>query len=126
MKKIPALIAAFVMTLVMGALVLAVGANALLNPNTVAIAAAPGDRGTAGTATVDATQVQQLQTRINEYQAREQQYQSQLNQATQKIQEANAEVRQYQQLFEELQQMGVIQVNRNGQIMVPNFRGDHD
>ena len=137
MKKLPAVIAAVVTTVVFGIIMVAVGANALLTPTTVAAASAPADPTQTATADTQSAQIQQLQERIAQYQAREKQYQTQLNEATQQLQQSNtqlqqagAELQQYQQLVQGLQQMGVIAVNSNGQIVVPSnnprsrFRGD--
>jgi septal ring factor EnvC (AmiA/AmiB activator) len=118
MKKTPALIAAFVMTLIVGLGMLLVGSNALFNPSSVALASSSN--------TPDATvnpnstdQLQQLQSLVAQYQSREQQYQQQLNQLQQQVTQSNTQVKQYQQLVTELQRRGIIQINQNGQIQLP-------
>lgn len=139
MKKVPALIAAFVTTLVVGVLMGVMAFNALLNPNTVQAADSPDQPAQVQalpqvTATGDsAAQVKQLQDLVSQYQAREKQYQSQLNQARQRLEQANTQiqqaqgavqqVKQYQSLLDQLQQMGVIQIDGSGQVTVPRFRG---
>ena len=123
MKKIPALIAVIITSAVIVLMMMVVGMNALLNPNTVTAASAPGD--SAATAlTGDSAQVQQLQARIAEYQSREKQYQSQLNQVEASLQQANSDLQQYQQVVDTLQQVGLIRIDQNGQISLPRFRGD--
>lgn len=118
MKKTPALIAAFVMTLVVGLGMLLMGANALLNPSSVALASSSN--------TPDATvnpnstdQLQQLQSLVAQYQSREQQVLQQLNQLQQQVTQSNTQVKQYQQLVTELQRRGIIQINQSGQIQLP-------
>jgi TolA-binding protein len=126
MKTIPALIAGIITSALIVLIMVAVGVNALLNPNTVAEASSPSDSTVvlSSGASSDTAQVQQLQQRISEYQAREKQYQSQLNQLETNLQQANDNLQQYQQLVDTLQQMGIIRVDANGQIMLPRFRRD--
>lgn len=140
MKKAPALIAAFITTLLVGVIMVAVGANALLNPNSVAAANTPGQVQTvtqpsttdpaAQNSAAAQAQIQQLQQRVAEYQAREKQYQSQLDQAKQQlsqantqIQQASSQISQYQGLLQQLARLGIINVTSSGQITVPGFRG---
>jgi hypothetical protein len=124
MNKKPALIAAFLTTTVVALAMLMIGLSAYINPDSVpistspaaAVAAAPGDGNVAlVSASTTNDQVQQLQALVAQYQSREQQYQSQLNDAT-------AQVQQYQQLLNQLQQAGVIQIDRNGQVSTPRRR----
>ncbi len=147
MKKLPAIIAAFVTTLVLACLMVAVVANALMNPNTVQAADTPGQvtgvssanaSGTNGSVSPvsDVTnnsaaaqaQIQQLQSLVAQYQARDKQYQdreqqllSQINQLKQTAQNANSQAQQYQNILGQLQQMGVIRITQSGQIFVPSF-----
>jgi TolA-binding protein len=127
MKTIPALIAGMLTSALIVLIMVLVGLNALLNPNTVAEASAAGDPGTTAVvsgASSDSAQVQQLQTRIAEYQQREKQYQGQVNQLETNLQQANNQLEQYQQLVDTLQQMGLIRVGQDGQIYLPRSRGD--
>jgi peptidoglycan hydrolase CwlO-like protein len=125
MKKTPALIAAFLMTAVVGFFMLVIGGNALFSVPSVAASS-----GSAVEPTSD--QTAQLQARIAEYQAREEQWQQRLDQAqgqisqlTAELQQSqgqlsqvNGELQQYQQLVSSLQQMGVISIDQNGQVLV--------
>jgi septal ring factor EnvC (AmiA/AmiB activator) len=120
MKQMPALIAALIMTAVLGLCMLGIGVSALANRNTAPLlttpaAAAPGasDISTAG------DQVKQLQARINQYQAREQQYQSQLNQLEQQLNQEGQTIQNFQQLLGALQAQGVILVQQDGTILIP-------
>jgi hypothetical protein len=123
MKKTPALIAGIITSAMIVLIMMVIGLNALLNPNTVAEASAPGDSSPAAL-TSDSAQIQQLQARIVEYQAREKQYQSQLNQVEVSLKQANSNLQQYQQVMDALQQMGLIRIDRNGQVFLPRFTGD--
>lgn len=118
MKKKPALIAAFVMTVLVGLGMLLVGANALFNPTSVALASSPSTPEVALSGDA-ASQVAQLQALVAQYQSREQQYQQQLNQLQQQVTQSNTTLQQYQQLFSEMQNRGLIQINQNGQILLP-------
>ncbi len=124
MKRFQALIAAVIITALVGAGMLAIGANALLNPNTVVAANAPASSTisggpTTGNASAAANtspaaaqaQIQQLQNLVAQYQSREQQYQALLNQD-------QAQLQQYQALLNELQRRGIIRVNGDGTIQL--------
>jgi len=114
MKRLYALIAAAIITGLVGLGMLAIGVNAMLNPNTVAASNAPGDPATNVSATSpDAqAQVRQLQDLVAQYQDREKQYQAQLNQE-------DTQLQQYQQLLIELQRRGLIRINGDGSIQLP-------
>lgn len=114
MKRLYALIAAAIITGLVGLGMLAIGVNAAINPNTVAASDAPGDPATNVSATSpDAqAQVRQLQDLVAQYQDREKQYQAQLNQEETQLQ-------QYQQLLIELQRRGLIRINGDGSIQLP-------
>lgn len=119
MKQLPALVAAFVMTGMVGVTMLGIGANALLNQHTQptldsAVSAAPVT--TAGDPT---GQVQQLEARIAEYQAREQQYQSVVNGLQQQVAQEQNQVQAFAQLLGELQNRGVISIQGDGTILIP-------
>ena len=125
MKKKPALIAAFLTTLVIAIAMILVGLGALLNPDSVAVASAPAAASNASSAdpaavnTSAADQVKQLQDLISQYQQREQQYQQQEQQLQNQLNQASSQAQQYQSILNQLQQMGVIQISSNGQISVP-------
>ncbi|MCL4507338.1 MAG: hypothetical protein M1434_10340 [Chloroflexi bacterium] len=143
MKQVPAIIAALIITGMVGLGVFAIGANAFLNTDTVAIQNSPADasianvsaNGSASDAAAQA-QIKQLQDAITQYQAREKQYQdrekqyqTELKDAAQKVSDANSlaqqyqdQVQQYQNIFVQLQQMGVIRVGSDGRISVPRGR----
>ena len=133
MNRLKALIAAFLVTAVVGCGMLALGLAVAFNPKGVAASdspvsqAAAVDPASAVTASTDAqalaqaqAQIAQLQDLIGQYKTREQQYQSQIGQA-------NSAVQQYQQVLMELQQAGVIRIGSDGRIFIGRgFRGDDD
>jgi vacuolar-type H+-ATPase subunit I/STV1 len=140
MKTLPAIIAALAITVVIGVAMIAIGANALLNPNTVPVAnAAAGGSVTTVSLTADQQQVEQMQSLIQQYRDREKQYQAQLQQATQRLQQANQQLQQanqaiqqdgqqvqvYQQILIDLQQRGVITITNDGQIILQGTHGDN-
>ncbi len=117
MKHVSALAAALLITTIIGLGILVIGVNALTNKNTVPIQNSPtsslasGDpvnssANTTGTSTSTATEVQQLQQQVSSLQ-------SQLGQAAQAVQ-------QYQSLLLVLQQRGVISIDQNGNIYLPD------
>jgi peptidoglycan hydrolase CwlO-like protein len=114
MKRLYALIAAAIITVLVGLGMLAIGVNAVLNPNTVAASSTPGDpANNVSTKSPDAqAQVRQLQDLVAQYQDREKQYQAQLNQE-------DTQLQQYQQLLIELQRRGLIRINGDGSIQLP-------
>ncbi len=114
MKKLGAFVAAVIITGLVGLGMLAIGVNALLNPNTVAAADAPSEAALDVSATSPDTQAQikQLQDLVAQYQNREKQYQEQLSQA-------NTQLEQYQQLLVEMQRRGLIRINGDGSIQLP-------
>jgi hypothetical protein len=133
MKRLQALIAAAIITGLIGFGMLAIGVNAAVNPNTVPVSNAPGDPSvTVSNASGDPSanvsaasaqaqaQIKQLQDLITQYQNRDKQYQAQLDQASTQLQ-------QVQQLLVELQRRGLIRINSDGSILVPRsgfFGGD--
>lgn len=122
MKKLSALIAAFIMTGVIGFAMFSIGANALANKNTLPITNTPTSASTAGSGSTQAAtqaQIQQMQQVINQYQARDQQYQQQLSELMQQVNQDNAQVQAYQQLLIELQRRGVIIIRSDGTIVIP-------
>ena len=130
-KQISAILAAFFITGFIALCMTVVGANALINKNSVPVSNSPQATVASSTtndppATANQTEIQQLEARINQYQQRdqqyqkrEQQYQQQLQTAQQQIQTANSQISQFQQLLQVLQQRGLIVINQNGQIFLP-------
>ncbi len=117
-KHLPALLAAIFTTLVIGMGMFVIGANAALNKNGVPVQDAPGLDLTSSSAS--AGQVEQLQNLAAQYQAREQQYQAQLEDLQQQLAQASAEIEQYQRLLAFLQRRGLIQIDRDGRIYLPD------
>jgi hypothetical protein len=133
MKIIPALLAALLITVLVGAGIFVVGVNAFFNPNTVQVSNAPQAASAAGSDTQvsqnlsDQQQIQQLQGLVQQYQQREKQYQDQLNTAAQRLNQDNQQLQSYQQLLGALQQAGIIRITSDGQVMIPrqrSFNGD--
>jgi peptidoglycan hydrolase CwlO-like protein len=110
-KHLSAILAALVITAVIGFGIFTIGVNALTNKNTVPLQNTPNSVATTGSTTAadppstTTTNVQQLQQEVSSLQ-------SQLNQATQVLQ-------QYQSLIQVLQQRGIIVVDQNGNIYIP-------
>lgn len=127
MKQTSALIGALVITSIMGAAMMLVGANVFFNKNSTPLSNSPSSAAslggsTAAGSTQDPGSVQQLQNLISQYQSREQQYQTQLNQAQQDIQQASSQIQQYQALISALQQRGIISIGQDGTVSIR--RGD--
>ncbi len=120
-KRLPALLAAFVITAFITLAMGAVSVSALFNPNGVAVSNKPGvsqAQASAPSSALEQAQIQQLQGRIQEYQQREQQYQAQLQNAQQQIQQTNTQLQQYQQFILALQQRGVIRILQDGSVII--------
>jgi signal transduction histidine kinase len=120
MKHFSALLAAFIITAIIGMGIMVVGVNALTNKNTVALqntsnaSLSNGDLQTISNGSTqspgsDSSQIQQLQQQVNTLE-------SQLNQSNQAVQ-------QYQSVLLALQQRGVIRIDRSGNIYLP--QGDN-
>jgi peptidoglycan hydrolase CwlO-like protein len=124
-KNIAVLTAALAMTIFISVAVLAFGVNAILNQNGTTTAQAAGLTSTEATssqAASDQALIDQLQAQISEYQSREAQFQSELSNAADQINQLNQQTQQYQFLFNELQNAGVIGVTRDGRVFIPNAR----
>ena len=118
-KQYMALLAAFAITLCMGAGMLLVSGSALINKNGVPVADSPAAAtATAQAKTAEQAQIQQLQSMVAEYQTREVKYQSELQSAGQDLQRANNQMQQYQLLLMALQNRGYINIEPNGQISI--------
>jgi len=120
MKHLSALLTALVITAVIGLGIFVIGVNALTNTNTVAIQNSPNGSLTAsdpanasanssGASATTSSNVQQLQQQVNSLQ-------SQLTQTNQALQ-------QYQSLISVLQQRGIIFIDQNGNIFLPEGGG---
>jgi len=118
-KRLPALVAAFLITAFITLAMGAVSLNALFNPNSVAASNKAGvAAASSAPSSLQQAQIQQLQARIQEYQQREQQYQTQLQNDQQQIQQAGAEVQQFKQFVLALQARGVIQIQPDGSVAI--------
>lgn len=136
MKQIQALIAALIVTAVIGLGMLAIGVNAALNTNTVPVNDAPPSAAAANDSQISSQDASNL---IAQYQDREKQYQAQLNQANAQIKQLNSLVAQYQDhekqyqaqlnqanaqtqdlqnILNELQRRGIIRINSDGTIQL--------
>jgi hypothetical protein len=127
MKHTSALIGALVITFIMGAAMVLVGASVFFNKNSAPLNNSPSGAAsmvvpTAAGSIQDSASVQQLQNLIIQYQSREQHYQTQLNQAQQDVQQASSQIQQYQALIAALQQRGVITIGQDGTVSIR--RGD--
>ncbi len=111
-KHLSAILAALVLTAVIGFGIFTIGVNALTNKNTVPLQTTPGSA-TATTGTSSTTSSSATTTNVQQLQQEVSSLQSQLSQATQVLQ-------QYQSLIKALQQRGIIVVDQNGNIYVPN------
>jgi len=137
MKQIQALVAAIVVTAVIGLGMLAIGVNAALNTNTVPVNDSPPSVSAA--ANDSQISAQDSGNLVAQYQDREKQYQTQLSQANAKIQQLNSLVTQYQDrekqyqaqlsqanaqaqglqnILNELQRRGIIRINSDGTIQI--------
>ena len=113
MKKLSALLAALVITGVIGLGILVIGVSALANRNTVALQDAPNASlassnigNTTVSSDLSASEVQQLRQQVSDTQAQ--------------LDQANLTIQQYQALLLALQQRGVITIGEDGRIYVPN------
>jgi uncharacterized protein YlxW (UPF0749 family) len=128
MKIFPALFAAMVITVLVGAAMFIIGANALFNKNIVPITNSPqavsaaANPSQANQPESEQQQIQQLQSLVQQYQQREKQYQAQINSAAQRLNQDNQQIQSYQQLLADLQQAGIIRITPDGQVIVPRQR----
>ena len=114
-KIFPALLATLGMTVFIGLAFLALGLNALINPNvSVAKAAAQPDP----QLTINQATIQDLQATISQYQDRETQYKKELQQAADQIEQIKQQNLQYQQLVQALQNTGVIRITQDGRVFI--------
>lgn len=135
MKRIQAIVAAFVVTAFVGFGMLAIGVSAAFNPNSVPVSDSPADPSAVSAAEANPqssqssdlvaqyqsrekqyqAQINQLNNLIAQYQSREKQYQTQLDQAT-------GQVQQLQQVLNELQKRGIIRILSDGTIQLRGGR----
>jgi peptidoglycan hydrolase CwlO-like protein len=123
MKHATALIAAFLITIVVGLGMFVIGGNAALNKDGSAPLDSPQQANSqqanlAAPVADNQSRIDQLQGLVTQYQQREQQYQNELNTAQQRLDQANTTIGQYQQLFQALIQRGVIQVDQSGRVLI--------
>ena len=118
MKHATALIAAFLITIVVGLGMFVIGGNAALNKDGSTPLDSPQQSSSADPVDNNQSRIDQLQSLVTQYQQREQQYQNELNTAQQQLDQANATIGQYQQLFQALIQRGVIQVDQSGRVLI--------
>lgn len=118
-KHATALLAAFIMTMVVGLGMFVIGGNAAINKDSVPVLNSPGQKTTTGLVSVSQSQLEQYQNLIAQYQQREQQYQNELSDAQNQLNQAATMIQQYQRLLEFLAERGVIQIDQNGRIFVP-------
>jgi biotin-(acetyl-CoA carboxylase) ligase len=127
MKRLRGLIAATFITGIVALGMVGIGVNATTNPNSVAVSDSPTRAAQAAQAVTGAAsdqstaEVNQLQNLIKQYQSREQQYQTEIKSLSQKLSDANATADQAQQILQALQERGIIQITRDGRILL---RGD--
>lgn len=114
-KQLPAFFAAMLVTGFIALAMVVTSANALLNKNGTVVSNDPTAAST--TSNNNQAQIEQLQARINEYQQREVQYQ-------QKLQDNQQQIQQFQQFLITMQQAGLIQIRRDGTILINSSRGN--
>ncbi len=141
MKTLPAILFALGITAIVAVVMVVIGSNALVNPNTVPTTNSPSSSGVAAASyssnsqpadppsASQNAQIQQLQALVTQYQDREKQYQTELNQAIQnlndansQLQQANQEIQQFQQLLEAMQARGLITITSDGRIYLGGNR----
>jgi len=127
MKRLQGFIAATFITAIVAVGMVGIGANALSNPNSVAVSDSPAQAAQATQATQasskavseqTAAQIDQLQNLIKQYQSREQQYQTEIKSLSQQLNDANTTADQARQVLDALQQRGLIQITRDGRIFL--------
>ena len=128
MKRLQGLIAATLITIVVGFGMVGIGVNAVSNPNSVAVSNSPANTSQASADVSQASansvpdqaaaQIDQLQNLIKQFQSREQQYQTEIKSLSQKLADANAQADQARQILQALQERGIIQITRDGRIFL--------
>ena len=128
MKRLQGLIAATLITGVVGLGMVGIGVNAATNPDSVAVSNSPAqaaqaaantaDKTAVNSANADPAQIEQLQSLVKQYQDREQQYEAEIKSLSQQLSDANAQANQATQILQALQERGIIRITRDGQIML--------
>ncbi len=131
MKTFPAILAAFLITLVVGASMFVIGGNALFNPNSGPVLNTPQQAQVVSP--VDSSAADSNAALIQQYQQREKQYQAQLQEASKRLEQANQQLQKetdqlqfYTQIVNELQQRGIIRIDPDGQVFLPRARFGND
>jgi hypothetical protein len=120
-KQFTALLAATLITAVIGMTMLVIGVNAMTNRNGTPVSNSPATAAAVGSspsAASQAQQIAQLQSEVAQYQAREQQYQAALSSDNQQLTQTASEVQMIQQLLSYLQNRGLITIDSQGKIYV--------
>jgi len=141
MKQFTAIIAALLITGVIGSAMFIVGSSALANKNTAPMLNSLSQASTTNVSTsssdpvqaqADAQNLANAQNEINQLQTSLTQYQDRLNQAIQQINTDNTQLTQYQAQFQQvqallsqMQSLGLITINSSGQIFIGNGGGNH-
>jgi len=112
MKHVSAILTALVITAVIGFGIFVIGVSALSNTNTVPLENSPSTGTTASVNSNTAADPASSNPNVQQLQQEVSALQSQLNQASQVLQ-------QYQSLLQVLQQRGVIVIDQNGNIYLP-------
>ena len=124
MKRFRGLIAATFITGIVAVGMVGIGVNAASNTNTVPVSDSPAQSvqstqaATKAAADQTSAQIDQLQNLIKQYQSREQQYQTEIKSLSQKLNDANTTADQARQILQALQDRGIIQITRDGQILL--------
>ena len=146
MKRLQGLIAATLVTVIIGLGMVAIGVNAASNADSVPVSDSPASASQASgsqasasqvsattsqivnvsNTAADQAQIDQLQATVKQYQAREKQYQdrekqyqTELAKITQQVNDATARADQLQQILMALQERGVIRISDDGRITIP-------
>jgi len=140
MKQFTAIIAALLITGVIGSTMFIIGGNALANKNTATTlnsqsqivdavnntnVSSSAQSSAEAQAQADAQTLSNAQNEINQLQTSLSQYQDRLNQAIQQINADNTQLAQYQTQFQQvqalltqMQTLGLITINSSGQIFI--------
>ena len=120
-KQIGALLSAILITGAIAVSMLVVGVNAMSNQNGTVVSNSPASSSTTGSTTAPSDQVliAQLQAEVAQYQAREQQYKAALDSDNQQLAQNASQIQMIQQLLSFLQRNGLIQINNQGQMFIP-------
>ena len=118
-KHYTALLAAFLITLCIGAGMALVSGSAMLNQKGLPIADTPAEAtATAEYISAEQAQIAQLQKLVAEYQTRELTYQNELADAGQQLEQAKVQIQQYEMILLALQSRGIISIDPNGRVVL--------